>query len=244
MSEITRDALEYAVELHEMARETITSESGKEYYDANAHSYRELEPKRYPAALNLRTLASLVDYLKSGLDELKKQQLIVLVEDPTTVCVYSENDELENRTKLVEVVATLPHITLEQFMPQEAFIIQAQAGFVANEDRASMINFASHLEIKEGSEVVDNGVSQVATVKNGVASLAKGIVPNPIQLAPYRTFTEVVQPESQFVFRINGRAQLALFEADGGAWTLEAVNNVAAYLKDKLGEQEHLTILA
>ncbi|MGC4432461.1 hypothetical protein ABWL48_20460, partial [Streptococcus suis] len=61
---------------------------------------------------------------------------------------------------------------------------------------------------------------------------------------PYRTFAEVEQPASQFVFRIDKQARMALFEADGKRWVQEAVGNIAAYLKAELADQEHITVLA
>ena len=91
---------------------------------------------------------------------------------------------------------------------------------------------------------MDNGINQTTTVKSGVASLAKATAPNPVTLRPYRTFTEVVQPSSQFVLRINKDAELALFEADGGKWKLEAIKNIADYLKTGLEDQDNITILA
>ena len=68
--------------------------------------------------------------------------------------------------------------------------------------------------------------------------------PNPVTLRPYRTFNEVEQPASQFVFRINKLANLALFEADGGKWKLEAVESIANYLKNELASNKKITILA
>lgn len=87
-------------------------------------------------------------------------------------------------------------------------------------------------------------INQTTTVKSGVASLAKATAPNPVTLRPYRTFTEVAQPSSQFVLRINKEAELALFEADGGKWKLEAIKNIADYLKAGLEDQDNITILA
>ena len=79
---------------------------------------------------------------------------------------------------------------------------------------------------------------------DGVASLAQAKTPNPVTLRPYRTFNEVAQPASQFVFRINKSANLALFEADGGKWKLEAVERIANYLKNELASNKKITILA
>lgn len=107
-----------------------------------------------------------------------------------------------------------------------------------------VLDFASHLKIEKGAEVQDNGISQMATVRDGVASLAKAKTPNPVTLRPYRTFNEVEQPASQFIFRINKLANLALFEADGGKWKLEAVESIANYLKNELASNKKITILA
>lgn len=119
-----------------------------------------------------------------------------------------------------------------------------QSNFIDDNDRGTLLEFASALKIENGSEIEDNGVSQVATVKTGVASLAKGKAPNPVTLRPYRTFGEVEQPASLFVFRIDKQANMALFEADGKRWVADAVGNIAAYLKEQLADQKHITVLA
>ena len=62
-------------------------------------------------------------------------------------------------------------------------------------------------------------------LKTGVANLAKAKAPNPVMLRPYRTFAEVEQPASQFVFRIDKNAEMALFSADGGKWHLNAIKS-------------------
>jgi len=72
----------------------------------------------------------------------------------------------------------------------------------------------------------------------------KGKAPNPVTLRPYRTFSEVEQPASLFVFRIDKQANMALFEADGKHWVADAVGNIAAYLKEQLADQKHITVLA
>ena len=67
-----------------------------------------------------------------------------------------------------------------------------------------------------------------------MAKVADVVVPNPVTLAPYRTFLEVEQPASKFIFRIKEGGQLALFEADGGAWQHEAILNIKNYLIEQL----------
>ncbi|BCK44598.1 hypothetical protein DAT300_01370 [Streptococcus suis] len=244
MTENIKAALEYAVELNQHGLEIVTAGDGTEYYDANKTHMVELDPKRYPRTLELSTLTSLVEYLKSDLNGMQDQRLIVAVEKNDEVCVWSENDEFEHRTLLVDVKARVPELTFGRFISSEQFNIMLQSNFIDDADRGALLDFASALKIENGAEIEDNGVSQVATVKTGVASLAKGKVPNPVDLRPYRTFNEVEQPASKFVFRIDKNAQMALFEADGKRWVQEAVGNIAAYLKAELADLEHITVLA
>ncbi|WP_367007416.1 hypothetical protein ABZ559_04975 [Streptococcus sp. ZY19097] len=243
MSENIKEALEYAVDLANNENKVIEV-NGKSYYDAQRYRMIELEPKLYPKTLALNTLDSLVDYLKSGLNGLNEQKLLVVVEGPLEVSVYSEDDERAHRSRLATVEAITPNLHFGQYEDAADFNVILQSKFIDSDDRDVVIEFASALKIENGSEIEDNGVSQMATVKNGVASLAKGKAPNPVTLRPYRTFGEVEQPASKFIFRINKHAEMALFEADGGKWRLEAINNVADYLKGQLTDQTNLTILA
>ena len=61
-------------------------------------------------------------------------------------------------------------------------------------------------------------MSQKTTIKTGAENLSEVKVPNPVVLAPYRTFSEVDQPESKFIFRLESGKEdtplAALFEAD------------------------------
>jgi|LSQX01.3.fsa_nt_gb hypothetical protein len=57
---------------------------------------------------------------------------------------------------------------------------------------------------------------------------------DPVELTPLRTFHEVEQPSNPFVLRFSENAQAALFEGDGGAWMLTAVENIRAWLADAL----------
>ena len=76
-------------------------------------------------------------------------------------------------------------------------------------------------------------------------------VPNPVSLIPYRTFLEVPQPASDFVFRISegrgGAPAFKLVAADGGLWKSQAVDNVKNYLVKALADvpdREKITIIA
>ncbi len=244
MSENIKEALEYAVELSEKENKIIEASNGKLYYDGNVHSLRELDTRPIPPQFYLSTLDSLVDYLKTDLDKLGNKRVLVVVESPKEVVVYEELDKDANRAKLVTVESLTPNIRFGQYEEASDFNIMLQSQFVDAEDRGTVLEFASALKIDNGTEIVDNGVSQTATIKTGVASLGQAKAPNPVTLRPYRTFAEVEQPASQFIYRINKAGYMALFEADGGKWRLDAINNIASYLKAELAEQDNITILA
>ena len=99
---------------------------------------------------------------------------------------------------------------------------------------------AGNIERKNEQTYSDDGCTQVATMTVGVAAKADAIVPNPVLLRPYRTFQEVEQPVSQFVFRIGDRGtpEFKLVEAEGGIWKTEAVRKIKDYLELVLSEQD------
>lgn len=245
MTENIKDALSYAVELAGKENKIIRSETGKEYFDSNEYNLQELNPRKYAPILELQTLKSLVDYLKSDNDFISGHKLVVVVDSFHRVSVYDQVDfENGKRPQLVSVKATVPVIPFSNWRDQEEFNIMLQSMFINDADRNLVLDFASHLKIEKGAEAQDNGVTQTVTVRDGVASLAHAKTPNPVTLRPYRTFNEVEQPASQFVFRVNKSANLALFEADGGKWKLDAVKNISDYLKTELANNDRITILA
>lgn len=244
MSENIKEALEYAVELAGQEDFIIYDEAGNEWYDENKHHLKKLSPKKYPSTLNLSTLSSLIDYYKNDVNKINSQKTIVVVDNPKEVYVYSEDDEEAYRTKLITVEALVPNIDFGKFLNTENFIITLQSKFINDADRELLLEYASKIVIENGAEIEDTGSSQITTIKTGVANKGKAKTPNPVTLKPYRTFSEVDQPTSDFVFRVDKDGKLAIFEADGGAWRLKAVDYIKAYLTEKLDVVENVTVLA
>ena len=195
----------------------------------------------------MTTLRSLVDYIKSGADEMEEKMIIHVV-SPTQVQLYSGLDSDRLREYMVAVNAELPKFPFNSFINHENFIINMQSKFIANKDRELLLKFAGTVESGTIADYGDDGVSQKATVRTGVASKADAVVPSPVSLKPYRTFTEVDQPESNFVFRMKEDkyegVQCALFEADGGAWKLHAMESIQEYLEEQLEGVERFTIIS
>lgn len=247
MEENLKAALEYAVGLRE-GQEIIHYEEGKTYYDADKASLRELDPNKYAKTLMTKSLSGLVDYLKSKFDDSvdTPEPLLVHVEEPTAVNVYSKLDDERRRESIVAATASLDSFPYGKWQDSEDFIINVLSLIKRELDADIIRECASQIRIEGGADLSDNGVSQTVTVKEG-ATLSKAEVPSPADLKPYRTFLEVDQPASPFVFRINKRGECALFEADGGIWRHEAIANVKEYLEFELSkeiEAGYLTIIA
>jgi len=193
-------------------------------------------------AIGMSNLSSLVSYIKLTKDLKNDTQYIVHVVSPTEVLLLSGLDGDREREKLVSVVAEVPSFRFDNYIQNENFIIGVQAKFCdggSNNDKDVILRFAGNVKTGTVAEYGDTGVGQKATVKMGAASLSEVEVPNPVYMKPYRTFTEVDQPMSSFIFRIrdnaNNGVEFALFEADGGAWKNEAKANIKAYLESELG---------
>ena len=111
-----------------------------------------------------------------------------------------------------------------------------------------LLKFSGTVKDESIVEYGDDGVTQKATVKTGITSVGDAIVPNPVKLQPFRTFIEVTQPESAFVFRMrqaDGRGvECAIFEADGGAWKNAAMKSIKEYLQNELAELPQFTVIS
>ena len=126
-----------------------------------------------------------------------------------------------------------------------------QACFQKTDDREAVTIMASNIVNTQQGTFSDDGVSQQAIIKTGVTTKDAAFVPNPVSLIPYRTFLEVPQPASDFVFRISegrgGAPAFKLVAADGGLWKSQAVDNVKNYLTEALADvpdREKITIIA
>ena len=224
-----KESLQYAVELA-LDEEKTVEVNEKVYYDRNKYDLTELAKKKYAETLTVNTLQGIIDFIKAKFDR-DGDRLVLFVKNPTTVKVLSQLDENGQRENILTAVVDLPNYPYGRFLKQSDFVIQLQSIFQRNNDAEALLEFTSAIKIDNGIELKDNGVGQTAVVKSGAASVAEAKVPSPATLQPYRTFLEVPQPESAFIFRLDENGNCALFEADGGLWKNEAILNVRKYLE-------------
>lgn len=192
-----------------------------------------LEPKA--SMIEVATLTGLVDYIKSGID--KFNGILIHVVSPTRVDLLScDHGSHLQRDTYMTATAAIPRISFDSFMDQERFIIQSQSCFMQDnqDDLAIVVACAGNIRESAVKDTLDDGVSQVVSARSGVARLSDVVVPKQVELTPIRTFAEINQPSSSFVFRIQDGPKMALFEADGGAWKNAAMRCIKDYLSEEL----------
>lgn len=213
---------------------------GREYSVDNEGNVEPLTHDPIEAPLKLTQLTSLVDWFKRDGDA---EKMLIHVVSPTKVEVVGELDYQGMRPKYVEVNAIVPEIEYERFYDQEAMIITLQSKFGYTNDRDLLLKVIGNLREEKVNQQTDDGVSQSVQINSGVASVSEVKVPNPVVLAPYRTFQEVAQPASTFIFRMREGMKSALFEADNAAWQVDAKTYIKDYLQKHI-DNEKVTVLA
>lgn len=240
--DLTRDFIEKLQEMDELHT-----------FEAKSGTYCDKHLTRIPVAiaaepLCTESLTSIVDYIKNNTDAGALDasgRFIVHVEDYNRVSLYKELNADKNRDFLISAKYGTVEFGFSQFMPLEQFIISLQAEFVQDENTAKLLSFVSSVRNDSSVAQNDDGVGQTVTVRQGISLAQKVTAPNPVALRPFRTFAEVEQPVSNFVFRIkktdNG-AFAALFQADGDHWKHTAITTISEYFKANLDNSDVIVL--
>jgi hypothetical protein len=204
--------------------------------------------KAYPATMNIHTLDGLVKYTNTFVG--RSNGFVVVINSPESVTL-TEYDATWNETySVVHAKCFTPSKPFEygKKYDVEEFIINLQANFAMTDDRNEILKCVSTLTSGTAQTHVDNGISQTVTVKKGISLKGEKEIKSHHTLCPYRTFHEVQQPHTDYVLRIyqdeNTTPKVALFEAEGGNWQLEAVLAIKEYLDEKLDAEHMIPVIA
>jgi len=238
-----QEALQYLIELGRKS-DPVVVVNGKNYSVETLTPVKEVGP----AAIGFNFLDSLVRYVRENIDNFRpKNTLIIEIKSPTEVKLHTEilGDFSERFTPIV-CTALLEQFPFGRFIDNEEFIIMAQSRFVETEDLDKVRRVAGNVSSEQVLNFSDDGISQQVTAKAGIARVENIIMPPRVKLAPYRTFIEIEQPVSEFVFRAHESNKLptfGLFEADGGAWRIEAMKRIKVFLEASLKDTENVVVL-
>lgn len=208
--------------------------------------------ERTACPLEVHTLTSVLDYIANGCDELEEdisRKFVIHVADQEHVYLYHELNADKVRECLLACSVSPKTFPFGRWLDVESFIIAMQAHFVPSDNVDALVKLVGNVVDENSVTTADDGVTQKVTARSGIAMVKQAEVPNPISLAPYRTFNEIEQPESSFVFRVRKGAagvEAALFTADGNAWINDAILGIRDYLDTELDEalRDEVIILA
>lgn len=200
-------------------------------FDFVLPDYKLHTPPR-ASSLTVHTLAGIGDFIESHKDLLKSP--VIHVVNSGEVKIFSLLDEKHrDRENYCTAELARGQFNFGSFMDLETFMIGVQANFEHDDNILLVQQKVGTIKQDASVSVLDDGISQATTAKKGIAGVENVVVPNPVTLRPHRTFSEVEQPASDFVLRIREGARVALHEADGGSWELEAIKNIAEWLKEE-----------
>lgn len=199
-------------------------------------------------AVSLKTLTGLVDLSQAGIDGFAPSgdgsltsSFFVQVESHLKVNIIGLKADAYGQRRILATANAVVHQPFKfgEFHEPDKFIIGLLSGFNQTDELAALVSLCSSLTSESSAEAQDDGITQNIVVKSG-AALKKATTTKPrVTLEPFRTFSEVDQPASDFLFRVRkgdeGQPpECALFEADGGKWQSTAIVNIKAYLQDEL----------
>lgn len=206
---------------------------------AGVDKFRELKPEKPAAAkfITLHSLTGVLDYVTENADTLDLAHVTVHIAGPRDVRVIGPLREIHRDRE--EYLAAFPAAddvaqSLNTYLDQADFVLRLQRFFEDSDERKALIAIAGSLTDEATRTASDDGVTQLVATKQG-SSLGTKAVKNPWLLTPKRSFTEITLEPVPFVLRVmfNGAGKassLALFEADGGSWKVDAIRKIYAFL--------------
>jgi len=234
------DALKYLVEL---GNPPLVEIDGRPY---SALKLNEIgDPMVTP--LTVHTLTGLVDYFNTIEAYKVAGKLFIHIFSPGKVALYGElQDKWKQRDCYINVDLDLgTPFRFGQWYDHEQFVIELQSKFLQTMETEQILKVVGKITDGAVKTIMDDGVTQGVHTKSGIRK-SEEFVPNPVTLQPFRTFIEVEQPKGKFILRLKSGKDgdlpiVALFDADGGQWRLDAIKSIKEWLTDQLPE---ITIIA
>lgn len=228
-----KEFAQYLVSLKDNKTYTI---GGQTYSDNTLHRIAPYVPR--PEQITVNGLDSIVKLVKSELAKSPESTypLFVRIINPRAVAVFSSLDGDMKRNYLYDAKCDAPDFH-EGFRDYDKAIIELRSKFVQNEGTEYLLDLLSRISKEDGVTTMDNGVTQQVEARSGISLKVKENIKPRVSLIPFRTFSEVKQPESEFLTRLDEQGRVGWFEADGGAWMLTAKKNIAQYIEDGLSAE-------
>lgn len=144
----------------------------------------------------------------------------------------------QRRQRDVFVKATCPTpLKSWNYQPLEDFRIHLVTSFAPTAARAALLERIATVKDEAITTSEDDGVTQKVTAKVGISSVGQVALPPVIKLAQVRSFEDVEQIETPYLFRLRKGTmgiEAALFEVQTG-WETKQARLVAESVKGMIG---------
>lgn len=206
---------------------------GKTYWLENR---KEVQPEIHQGNLTVNSMQALADYIEYGCEGIAKTELFIHVVSPERIELYQKVTDEKIRPCLMSVIIDpeFESFRFGRYMESEDFTIGLQSLFEASNDLPKALVKASSICAQVAIKKDDKHGATNMSVSNEIKSGDDEIVFN---LRPYRTFREIKQPLSTFVFRIDAKSlDCKLVGSCGGSWRIKARDEIKKWLSDKIKE--------
>ena len=242
-----KEAIEYLVEFAQKDVPLMREVGGDFYFNRGPREGQLAVRRDEWPTIHVASLEGLAALAESG--ALPETRFIFVVKSHREVFLQSGTMGTDRRPYrlLFAQSMSLPveQFELNQYWPQEDFVLQVQAKFEQGIERKRLLEYVSGLQQEAVQEVNDDGVAQVATVRRGMKSLTREKFVNPVVLTHHGfTFPEITQPNRLYVLRMKGGksgdgAQAAapvvsLNLVDDGKAELDTRNEIVEWFKERL----------
>lgn len=237
---------ELAQYLYNKGEENLIKEIDGKFYSLD--NLKEVGGKKYADPIVTDNLNALFSYINGMAHEFDaaSSKYIIQIKSPFEVDLYSSLDDHRQREHLFKCVSNIQRDSYLNGIntwvnDQEAFLLWLRCSFMQTEARDLLIKYCSTVEAASIRTYDGDGVTQIATIKNGIASKTDVELPSEIILHPYRTFNEIAPIAANFTFRMkkvgSDGVSFILKEADGGKWKRDMISEIEDHINVILPEE-------
>jgi hypothetical protein len=205
-------------ELERLVKDTCNTlyAEGKTFVPDGFSEVKQILPEELP----VKDLASIVD--------LRTNEIAVVTEGSVELVFRNERGSLSTTASCHAKIKPFP---FGEFMDVTQMRVSLMTMFEDTPDRGRMMVYLSKMTSKSEVNWSDDGISTAVSVVEGVSGQTVDNVQlsSILELRPYRTFFDVEQPLSRFLFRLekNGeKIKAALFDVNPDFWKFEARTNI------------------
>jgi len=243
-----KEAIKYLVEMGGIHKESLID--GSEYVSSGEDSRIINKPVLEPIVCN--TLTGIVDFINMNETLPVSEQILInpvcihIISNSRVELIGNFNDDW--RTKKIWVKAKCDDYSLGRVSKSlEEFLVLLQSFFVQDSETRYLLSILSKITAVNGVEVTDKGVSLAIERKKDIHFKESDDIRSQFAFCPYRTFTEIEQPESLFILRVQGDSEkginIVMEQTTDPTWKISAIERIKEFFQGKITDKG-ITIIA